>query len=214
MDIDGNVHISEESHLEQFGSPEQAPQNLADVFMPEEAPESTPPNTSAPSKANSQPSGANTVTRQTATRALTDNEMGLATEVSHVVPELPRVTSGELTQQVESSMTATRALDPQGSIQDVLSYANSPESQGREGTYFFDVKISGIDSLELRETLKTLLTDKKMGWEPELILKGVRQGELHLKGMNAVRASVLISRMLDTPFLISWQQHSLMEPQR
>lgn len=112
----------------------------------------------------------------------------------------------------QQTLEPTDSKKDRSGLGEILSYANSETSQGREGMYLFDIHISGIDSRELRASLKEALTDKKMAWDVDAILRSVSKGQLIIQKLSAVKAGVLINRMRTLPFEVTWTQSRIVEP--
>ncbi|MCB0412621.1 MAG: zinc ribbon domain-containing protein [Bdellovibrionales bacterium] len=89
---------------------------------------------------------------------------------------------------------------------DVLEYANSEASQGREGPLVYRLVISGIDSAELRKELKESLTDRRLSWDADELMKEIVQGRLVIEGLSAVKTYVVVNRLAYLPLQIEWEQ--------
>lgn len=103
-------------------------------------------------------------------------------------------------------------MQPQMSAQDffndVVNFGNS-EVEDIAGLINYDVKIDGIDSLEVRELVLEELRDKRFGWQIEDIESAITDGSLYLKGLSPVKAIVLIRRVQRLPIHLTWIQNAL-----
>lgn len=95
--------------------------------------------------------------------------------------------------------------DPLG----VTSYANSEFSQGKDGPFLFNLVINGLDSKEIRESLREAMNDSRFGWDTNQLLGQIRAGKLLIKNVSPVKASILVNRLKRLPLSISWEQHAI-----
>lgn len=115
-----------------------------------------------------------------------------------------------LASPIATPLSAER--QPQMTAQDffseVVNFANS-EVEDIAGLINYDVKIEGIDSLEIRELILEELRDKRFGWQIEDIESAITDGTLDLKGLTPVKAIVLIRRIQRLPIHLTWTQNAL-----
>lgn len=93
----------------------------------------------------------------------------------------------------------------------VEAFGNSSASDGRDGTFTFDVIISGVDSIKIKKDLRDSFSDKRFMWNPEELIKNIKNGELRIRGLTAIKASVLIHRLKELPLEIRWEQFLIAE---
>jgi hypothetical protein len=96
-------------------------------------------------------------------------------------------------------------------FQDVIDFANEVQPSSGFGALVYDVSISGIDTAESREDLLDCLRDKRLGLEFQHIVQQIKDGELTLRQLNPVKASVLLNRLRHLPFKISWASQQLVK---
>lgn len=202
IDIDGNIQVGDENAAPIAAEAPPVTEGSVGSDLPVDEWE-------APAIENTQPSVADTKARQTSTRHLSDTEMGVQPPSPARTPVSP---PADPAKTAIVSSTRTTPLSPRESLRDVVDFANSPHSAAQEGIYFFDVWISGVDSSDLRALLRECLQDKRMGWDSEQVVRNVQNGQLRIPNLSGVKASVLLSHLRDTPFLVRWEQHSLTEP--
>lgn len=94
-------------------------------------------------------------------------------------------------------------------LSEVAEYGNSPESSGVEGTLRYDIRISGIDSPEVRNDFKEALIDARLIWDVEEILEGLENGSVEIKNVSAVKASIVVNRIKTMPISIEWTQKAI-----
>ncbi len=95
--------------------------------------------------------------------------------------------------------------DPLG----VSAYANSEFSQGKDGPFLFNLFISGLDSKEIRESLREAMNDSRFSFDSNNLLGQIRGGKLLIKNVSPVQASILVNRLKRLPLAITWEQHAI-----
>lgn len=92
---------------------------------------------------------------------------------------------------------------------DLSEFGNSTLSQARDGVLTFDVKISGIDSSDLRIQLREALDDKRFLWSVDNVIRSIKAGCLEVSGLNPVKTVILINRIKNLPLHIQWRQNAI-----
>lgn len=103
----------------------------------------------------------------------------------------------------------TENLVPRDPLKEVEAFGNSEESSGQDGAMTFDVSIAGIDSIKAKKDLRDALADKRFMWETDVLLRAIKNGTLQIRGISAVKASVLIHRLKEQPLELKWTQRTL-----
>ncbi len=118
--------------------------------------------------------------------------------------------------EVEPAIASANEEPPEGTsaglsvgLQEINNFANSEESRAREGILFYQVKIAGIDSADLIASVRSCLEDSKLNINIVELIKSIKTGVLVIPKLNAVKASVIVSRLKEFPFDIQWSQMSL-----
>ncbi|MGE0763589.1 MAG: hypothetical protein AB7N80_09960 [Bdellovibrionales bacterium] len=96
-------------------------------------------------------------------------------------------------------------------MDDLAAYGNSQESAGRDGAYFYDLVISGIDSADLRKEIKEALTDQMFLWDAEALIRSMNLGELVISRVTSVKAALLVQRLTGISVKLRWTQHAVIE---
>ncbi len=96
-------------------------------------------------------------------------------------------------------------------FQDVADFGNQELGSLASGVLVYDLKISGIDTIELRENLKECLSDKRLNISVETAMAGIKTGELNLNNLNPVVTSVIVSRLKHLPLAIKWTSQQLIK---
>jgi hypothetical protein len=97
-------------------------------------------------------------------------------------------------------------------MDDVADFGNSEISQAREGLFYFDINIRGVDTPEIRHALREALTDKRFLWNVEEVMKDISKGNLIIKQVNPVKSVILINRIKSLPIEIEWKQYAITQP--
>ena len=97
--------------------------------------------------------------------------------------------------------------DPLG----VSGYADNELSQAKGGGLLFKLRISGIDSKELREDIRQALKDSRFGWSLSEVMgpDRLRGGILVIPNLNAVKTSIIVNRIKHLPVEIRWEQYAI-----
>lgn len=96
-------------------------------------------------------------------------------------------------------------------LADLARFANSAESGGRDGSLRYTLYIEGIDTADVREAFKEAITDKKLLWDTEGILRSIRRGEVKIENVSSAKAHIVVTRLKLLPLTVSWEQHAIHE---
>lgn len=100
-------------------------------------------------------------------------------------------------------------LAPPGDPLGLNEYANSEISQAKDGLLVFKLLISGIDSKEIRESIREAMEDARFGWDADSIIGQIEKGELTIENLSPVKATILINRIKRLPIQIRWEQYAI-----
>jgi hypothetical protein len=92
-------------------------------------------------------------------------------------------------------------------LSDIAEFGNSENLAG-DSSLRYNLLISGIDTVDVREALREALTDRKFVWDIEPILRSIRQGEVRIANVTPVKAYILISRLRGLPIQVKWEQYA------
>lgn len=73
------------------------------------------------------------------------------------------------------------------------------------GSMNYTIRIKGIDSSSLRQSVLNVLRDKRLGLVSDEIKGKIVQGELTIMGLNPVKASMIMNTLKDLPLEINWE---------
>ena len=96
----------------------------------------------------------------------------------------------------------------------ISEYANSELSQGKNGAFVYNVSIQDIDSKEIREYLREAINDARFNWDVSAIISQIKDGELLLRNLSPVKASILINRIKRLPVKIRWEQYAITQAEQ
>ncbi len=102
-----------------------------------------------------------------------------------------------------------RGLPATPDMSEVAAFGNSPASLAREGGLRFNIILSGIDSVDLRQQVKDALTDERFLWDAEALLARSHNGELKITDVSAVKSSLIIQRLRSVSIDIRWEQYAI-----
>ena len=94
----------------------------------------------------------------------------------------------------------------EASLGDIERYGNSNSTN--EGPLLYSITISGIDSQELREQVKEALTDRRLLFDVEGLMKGIKDGQIRLQDVSSLKTHVLVSQLLSLPLKFEWGQEA------
>lgn len=89
---------------------------------------------------------------------------------------------------------------------DISNYGNS-ETQIAHLNY--DLKISGLDSVDLLKGLKEAIDDSRFGWDANELMRTVKAGEIFLEKLNPVKAYILAKRVQFLDVEKVWKQNAV-----
>ena len=100
--------------------------------------------------------------------------------------------------------------DPLG----IQEYANSEISRAKDGPLLVRILISGIDTKEIRESLREAITDSRFGWDVDAVMSTIAKGELRVENVSPVKASIAINRIKRLPVRIRWEQYAVTQAEQ
>lgn len=111
--------------------------------------------------------------------------------------------------QSPEGMPQNDEVAPAGDPLGLNEYANSELSQATDGLLVFKLLISGIDSKEIRESLREAMEDARFGWDVASIIGLIDKGQLVIENVSPVKATILINRIKRLPIQIRWEQYAI-----
>lgn len=87
--------------------------------------------------------------------------------------------------------------------EELIEHGNSVEV----GQLTYSLVISGLDTGEMKNKISAILSEPKFGFDAKELKGQIKDGVLHLDTLNAVKASVLVSKLKSLQVEISWSQN-------
>jgi hypothetical protein len=88
----------------------------------------------------------------------------------------------------------------------ITQFANSEDSNLEEGEYLYDIKISRIDSKELRDELKAVLQDEKLKLNFHEYIRKIKDGKVTIANLNPIKAKRIIEQLQYLDLQLHWSQ--------
>ncbi len=126
-------------------------------------------------------------------------------------PELPAVFEDDSTQAIDDD--ATVYIPPHApdspDLSDIAGFGNSDVSSTREGSLRYTLFVSGIDTVDVRNSFREAITDRKLVWDIDQILRSVKNGEVKIQNVSAAKAFIVASRLRNLPVQVRWEQYAI-----
>lgn len=94
-------------------------------------------------------------------------------------------------------------------MSDVARFGNSDISGGREGPLRYNLFIEGVDTVDIREAFREAITDRKLMWDTDQILRSLRNGQVNIQNIAPTKAYILITRLRGLPVQVRWEQYAI-----
>lgn len=98
----------------------------------------------------------------------------------------------------------------EANVDEIADYGNSEASQ--KGTILYSLVIGSIDSKQMREEVRGVLSDKRLMLNVEELLGDIENGELTIAGLSSVKTFVLVSQLIGMTVSLKWRQHVQANP--
>lgn len=112
---------------------------------------------------------------------------------------------------VEESAYRPPGANDSPDLSDIAKFGNSEASSHREGSLRYNLRVTGIDTADIREAFREAITDRKLMWDTEQILRTIRNGEVEIASVAATKAHVVITRLRSLPVRVSWEQYAIQQ---
>ncbi len=113
------------------------------------------------------------------------------------------------TSEAEPPTLSYQGFGPAGDPLNLNEFANSEVSSAKDGPLLFRVLISGIDTKEIRDSIREVIEDSRFAWDSKEIFSKISKGHLAVSGLSPVKASILITRIKYLPVSIRWEQYAI-----
>lgn len=116
--------------------------------------------------------------------------------------------NGEAHEEAETNDEVVR-LGPPDDPLGLSAFASSEISQAKDGPLLFRILISGIDSKEIRDSIREAIEDSRFAWDPAAVLAKMSKGSLTIENLSPVKAMILIGRLKRLPIQLKWEQNAI-----
>lgn len=117
--------------------------------------------------------------------------------------------SADAATEMYSTHPPPAATSASPDLSDIASFGNSDATSSGEGSLRYNLFVRGIDTADVREAFREAITDRKMMWDVDQILRTIRNGEVRIGNVSAVKAYIIISRLRNLPVHIRWEQYGI-----
>jgi hypothetical protein len=96
-------------------------------------------------------------------------------------------------------------------LSDLADFGNQQQPSTSSGGLVYNLTIAGIDTVESRQELTEVLSDKRLGINIQGVLASIKQGRVVIVKLNPVKASVIVGRLKSFSFTVSWDAQMLVK---
>jgi hypothetical protein len=96
-------------------------------------------------------------------------------------------------------------------FEDVVAFGNEPQAATASAGLVYDLKITGIDSDAIRASVLDCFRDNRLGIPLKDAQALIKRGELVLRELNPVKASVLVSQLKQLAVKVTWVSRQLVK---
>ncbi len=108
---------------------------------------------------------------------------------------------------IESENIEPKEKSPFSNVAQEISDFGNTETQIAGLSY--DLAVSGLDTLEIKKLFKEVIEDSKFGWDVEALMGSIKNGEIRLERLSAVKAYILARRLQFLNIEKTWKQNAL-----
>lgn len=111
-----------------------------------------------------------------------------------------------------SSIEVTTVLSS-SDMSDLESFGNSDAiaASAAQGSLKFNLYISGLDTLDVRQAVVDSLNDSKLGWSMDQLVAKIKNGELMFEGLTPIRCAIVVQRLRSVSVEIRWEQYAIQQ---
>ena len=95
---------------------------------------------------------------------------------------------------------------PKEDTSQLVDFASDSKARD-EGLFFYDLRISEIDSNNLKEEIETILQDENLKLNFEEQDTTINEGILQLKKISPIKVHIIVKSLIGLPLRITWKQH-------
>jgi len=136
---------------------------------------------------------------------------------THVLDEAPQeqpgadatVASYEITDDEPTVYNPPGATPDSPDLSDIARFGNSEDARTSDGSLRYTVFVTGIDTADVREAFREAITDRKLVWDIDQILRSLKNGEVAIENVTPPKAYILITRLRNLPVNVRWEQYAI-----
>lgn len=137
-----------------------------------------------------------------------DEEIGIAGEDG--LETIGFDEGGKMLDSSETPKTAA-AMSLNDFLSEIEVFGNIDAEPFQQAAYFFNIKISSIDSKDIRTEILETLSNEKLGLNEEDLARKIVQGELKLNQIPAVKAAVIIQSLSLLNCELDWEMKEVQD---
>lgn len=120
---------------------------------------------------------------------------------------VPEPMTSSLDQSPEQPQSSSSSVNPFGDVaKEISDFANTDVQLA---SLNYDLKISGLDTHELRRLFQEAIEDSRLGWEANEIMKNIKNGQIEFLQLNPVKAYILAKRLQFLDIEKNWKQNAI-----
>jgi hypothetical protein len=108
---------------------------------------------------------------------------------------------------VIATLAPTAADSPD--LSDIARFGNSDVSSARDGSLRYNLWVTGIDTSDVREAFREAITDRRLVWDIDQILRSVKNGEVRIANVSPAKAFIVVTRLRQLPVHVRWEQYAI-----
>jgi hypothetical protein len=115
----------------------------------------------------------------------------------------------------DNQQTSVEEFRPPGAtpdspdLSDIARFGNSENARTADGSLRYTVFVTGIDTADVREAFREAITDRKLVWDIDQILRSLKNGEVAIENVTPPKAYILITRLRNLPVNVRWEQYAI-----
>ncbi len=111
---------------------------------------------------------------------------------------------------IEPIQDNIEAVQTFGSFTDVAKdISDFGNSETQVASLNYDLKISGLDTIEILKLFKESIEDSRFGWETNELMRSIKNGAISFEKLNPVKAYMLAKRLQFLDVEKKWKQNVL-----
>jgi hypothetical protein len=84
---------------------------------------------------------------------------------------------------------------------------NEDQNLNAQNGQWYQLQISGIDTVQIRDLVQEAMTDQKLQIDVAQVLSKIINGQVVIKGLNAIKCSVIAQRLIYVDVELNWSRY-------